>query len=69
MVRKKGHNLSDYKFTGVERAQKSYLWKLGLRTKPSELQVWIAFRDSREIEISNSLFVRLEVSPDMAIDS
>ncbi|WP_282038136.1 DUF6266 family protein [Saccharicrinis aurantiacus] len=61
MLRIKGQIYSDHKYTGIERSKKSYFWNFDIKYKAEDIYVWIAFRDSFETEISDSLFVTLTV--------
>ncbi len=60
MLRQKGTIYSMYKFTGVERSEEYYLWKDTAKYNPDEIQLWIAFRDPMEEEMSDSLYVELQ---------
>ncbi len=57
MLRQKNTVYSMYKFTGVERSEEYYLWKDTAKYKSDEIQLWIAFRDPTEEEMSDSLYV------------
>ena len=51
-----GNGTVDYRFTGVRRSDGCYLWKPSL---PQEnLDIWIAFRNRKETEMSESLFLK-----------
>jgi hypothetical protein len=51
---------SEYKFTGIPRSAKSYLWKPSIEiTQSNKPDVWVAFRSNNETEMSNSLYVHV----------
>ncbi len=59
MLRQKETIYSMYKFTGVERSDEYYLRKDTAKYNPEEIQLWIAFRDPREEEMSDSMYVEV----------
>ena len=54
-------SIGEFKFTGVPRSAKSYLWKPAVEvTKNNKPDVWVAFRNNNETEMSNSAYVRVD---------
>jgi hypothetical protein len=50
---------ADYLFSGVRRSEDQYMWKLALQTGNEALpDVWIAFRNREETQLSNSMYVK-----------
>lgn len=48
----------DYRLTGVRRSEGRYMWKTPLANGTDKLpDVWVAFRNKEETEMSDSLFV------------
>jgi hypothetical protein len=51
----------EFKFTGVPRSAKSYLWKPAVEiTQNNKPDVWVAFRSNNETEMSNSVYVNVD---------
>jgi len=54
------NGISEYKFTGVPRSVKSYLWKPSIDiSQNNKPDVWVAFRSNNETEMSNSVYVHV----------
>lgn len=50
----------EFKFTGVQRSAGSYLWEPAMKFPGDDKpHVWIAFRNSRETEMSDSMYVKV----------
>jgi len=48
---------SDYQFTGVKRNKGYYLWQPDLSMEDEKLKVWVAFRRSDQVTMSDSWYL------------
>ena len=58
IANQRGQYLTDFKLTGVERREESYLWKLDWAGN-GKYDVWLVFRDYKERGFSNSWWMGL----------
>lgn len=60
IARKAATQSVDYRITGVRRSEGRYVWKTPLLNGDSSMpDVWIAFRNREETEMSNSMYVNI----------
>lgn len=52
----RGQYFTEFKLTGVERSEGSFLWKIHLSPKET-YDLWVVFRDQYEKDFSNSLWL------------
>lgn len=57
MARQVLSHASDYQFTGVKRQTGRYLWQPDLPVDGGEAKVWVAFRRSDQVVMSDSCFL------------
>jgi hypothetical protein len=53
IANQRGQYLTDFKLTGIERREESYLWKVDWAGN-GKYDVWLVFRDYKERGFSNS---------------
>lgn len=58
IANQRGQYLTDFKLTGVERREESYLWKVDWAGN-GKYDVWLVFRDYKERSFSNSVWLGL----------
>ena len=46
---------ADYRFTGVRRSEGEYIWNNDISNNLKNMDVWVAFRNTEETKMSDSV--------------